>query len=178
MTVEVVKDKPQKKLKCFTCKELFPKDELTVKSQKKYCPTCLEIKEEESAKNKTDWDLLFEYICKLYNIDKPTGMMFVQMKNYRADYDYTNIGMYCTLKYYYEVLDNTVLEDSGLGIMPYFYDKAKKYNNKMYNLQDIIEDFESDEKAVQIKTKITDKIITIKKPLPLNFDWEAQDENK
>lgn len=177
MAVEVIKDKPQKKLKCFICKELFPLNELTVKSQKKYCPICLGIKEEESAKNKTDWDLLFEYICKLYTIIKPTGMMFVQMKNYRNDYDYTNIGMYYTLKYYYEVLDNTVLEDTGLGIIPYFYDKAKKHYNKMYNLQDIIEDFESDEKSVQIKTKITDKIANTKNPLPLNFDWEEQDEN-
>jgi len=177
MAVKIIKEKPIKKLKCFMCKELFPKDELTVKSSKKYCPECLEIKEEQSVQNKTDWDLLFEYICELYNIDKPTGMMFVQMKNYRAGYDYTNIGMYYTLLYYYDVLGNKVLEDTGLGIIPYFYDKAKKHYNKMFNLQDVAEDFENDEKSIQIKTKITDKITVTKSPLPLKFDWEEQDEN-
>lgn len=166
-----------KKLKCALCEELFPKEELTVKSQKKYCKTCLTIKEEESLKNKTDWDLLFKYICKLYNIEKPTGMMFVQMKNFRQDYDYTNIGMYYTLQYYYEILDNSVLEDSGLGILPYYYDKAKKHYNKMFNLQDIIEDFESNEKSIQIKTKVTNKITITKNPLPLDFNWEEHYED-
>ena len=166
-----------KKLKCVMCEELFSKDELTVKSQKKYCKTCLIIKEEESLKYKTDWDLLFEYICKLYNIDKPTGMMFVQMKNYRSDYEYTNIGMYYTLKYYYEILDNSVLDDTGLGIIPYYYDRAKNHYNKVYNLEDIIDEFENEEKAIKVKTKITDKIIISKNPLPLDFDWEEQNEN-
>lgn len=167
----------QRKLKCTICKEKFLKDELTAKSNKNYCETCLKIKEEESLKYKTDWDLLFEYICKLYNIDKPTGMMFTQMKNYRADYEYTNIGMYYTLLYYYDVLDNAVLEDTGLGIIPYYYDKAKKHYNKVFSLEDMIEDFKGEEKSIKIKTKITDKIVIAKSPLPLKFDWEEQNED-
>lgn len=169
--------KQRKELKCTICKELFPKDELIVKGQKKYCKECLQTKEEESLKYKTDWDLLFEYICKIHNIDKPTGMMFQQMKNYRTDYDYTNIGMYYTLKYYYDVLENNVLDESGLGIIPYYYDRAKNHYNKVYNLEDIVEDFENKEKAIKIKTKITDKIAIPKLPLPLDFDWEEQNED-
>lgn len=170
-------DKKQKKLKCVSCEELFLKEELTVKSGKKYCKTCLQTKEEESTQYKNDWGLLFEYICKLYNIDKPTGMMFIQMKNYRQEYEYTNIGMYYTLLYYYEILDNSVLEDTGLGIIPYYYDKAKKHYNKVYNLEDVINDFESNEKSIKIKTKIIDKIPIFKNPLPLNFDWEERNED-
>lgn len=169
--------KKQRKLKCFLCKELFNQNELTVKSNKKYCKECLEIKEEESFKYKNDWDLLFEYICKLYNINKPTGMMFQQMKSYRQDYDYTNIGMYYTLKYYYDVLENNVLEDTGLGIIPYYYDKAKNHYNKAYNLEDIAEDFKFEERSIKIKTKITDKVLPPKIPLPLEFNWEEQNED-
>ena len=177
MVTKVIKDKPPKKLKCTICEESFLKEETIIKSQKRYCKTCLEIKEEESALYKNDWDLLFEYICKLYNIDKPTGMMFQQMKNYRADYEYTNIGMYYTLQYYYKILENEVLEDTGLGIIPYFYDKAKNHYNRMFNLQDIAEEFKGEEKSVQIKTKIADKISINKNPLPLNFDWEEYNED-
>ena len=174
MAIKIIKDKPIKKLKCVVCGELFPKDETIIKSNKRYCKTCLEAKEEESALYKNDWDLLFDYICKLYSIDKPTGMMFQQMKNYRAEYEYTNIGMYYTLQYYYKILENDVLEDTGLGIIPYFYDKAKKHYSKMFNLQDFAEEFKGEEKSVQIKTKIADKISIPKSPLPLNFDWEEE----
>ena len=177
MVTKVIKEKPPKKLKCTICEEAFPKEETIIKSQKRYCKTCLEIKEEESALYKNDWDLLFEYICKLYNIDKPTGMMFQQMKNYRADYEYTNIGMYYTLQYYYKILENEVLEDTGLGIIPYFYDKAKNHYNRMFNLQDIAEEFKGEEKSIQIKTKIADKLSIAKTPLPLNFNWEEQNED-
>ena len=177
MVTKVIKEKPPKKLKCTICEEAFLKEETIIKSQKRYCKTCLEIKEEESALYKNDWDLLFEYICKLYNIDKPTGMMFQQMKNYRADYEYTNIGMYYTLQYYYKILENDVLEDTGLGIIPYFYDKAKNHYNRMFNLQDIAEEFKGEEKSIQIKTKIADKLSIAKTPLPLNFNWEEQNED-
>lgn len=164
--------KQQRKSKCVMCKESFLKEELTIKSQKKYCKNCLQIKEEESIAYKNDWSLLFEYICKLYNIEKPTGMMFLQMKNYRQEYEYTNIGMYYTLKYYYDVLENNVLEDAGLGIIPYYYDKAKKHYNKIFNIEDIVEELEIDEKEIKIKTKTINKISTPKLPLPLDFNWE------
>ena len=169
--------KKQKQLKCFVCKELFDKDILIVKSGKRYCEVCLKIKEEESLAYKDDWDLLFEYICELYNIKVPTGMMFQQLKTYRNEYGYTNIGMYYTLQYYYNVLDNKVLEDTGLGIIPYYYDKAKKHYNKVYNLQDIVEDFTNGEQSIQVKTQIMSKQLDIKKPLPLQINWEEDNED-
>lgn len=169
--------KKQKQLKCFACKELFDRDTLTVKSGKKYCETCFKIKEEESIAYKDDWDLLFEYICKLYDIKVPTGMMFQQLKTYRNEYEYTNIGMYYTLQYYYSILDNKVLEDTGLGIIPYYYDKAKKHYNKVYTLQDIAEEFKSEEQSIQIKTQIMNKQLDIKKPLPLQINWEESNED-
>ena len=169
--------KKSRKSKCALCGESFEKEELTLKSGKKYCANCLIIKEEESLKNKSDWDLLFEYICSIYKIKVPTGMMFSQLKQYRQDYNYTNTGMYYTLKYFYEILESKVLEDSGLGIIPYFYDKAKRHYNKVFDIQDMAENFEDKEQTIQIKTKIIDKSIETKKPLPLNINWEGIDEN-
>jgi hypothetical protein len=150
---------------------------LTTKGNKKYCQTCLQLKEKESKKNANDWDLLFKLICELYKIKTPNGMMFQQMKTYRDDYNYTNIGMYYTLKYYYDVLENEVIEGTGLGIIPYFYDKAKYYYNKKYDLEDKFDNFENTEKIINVKTKIIKKEIVKKEPLSLNIDWEEVNES-
>jgi hypothetical protein len=169
--------KKGRKSKCSMCENLFEKEELTVKGSKKYCANCLRIREEEIKKNKSDWDILFDYICKLYKINKPTGMMFRQLKEFRGEeYNYTNTGMYYTLKYYYEVLENDVLEGTGLGIMPYFYDKARQHYNKVYDLENIVDTFENTEQIIKIKTKISSKDFIQKEPLPLNIDWEEINE--
>jgi len=170
-------EKKQKQLKCYMCKELFNKEELTIKNSKKYCSKCLIVKEEESDKYKNDWDLLFQYICKLYNIKVPTGMMFQQLKNYRSEYEYTNIGMYYTLLYYYDVLENKVIDETGLGIIPYYYDKAKNHYNKIFNLEDKVDEFTNNEQIIKIKTKIMNKQINFKKPLPLQINWEVDNED-
>jgi len=170
-------EKKQKQLKCYMCKELFNKEELTIKNSKKYCSKCLIVKEEESDKYKNDWDLLFQYICKLYNIKVPTGMMFQQLKNYRNEYEYTNIGMYYTLLYYYDVLENKVIDETGLGIIPYYYDKAKNHYNKIFNLEDKVDEYTNNEQIIKIKTKIMNKQINTKKPLPLRINWEVDNEN-
>jgi ribosomal protein S18 len=169
--------KKARKSKCSMCEQMFEKEELTVKSNKKYCKDCLPIKEAESIKYANDWDLLFKYICDLYKIKVPTGMMFQQMKTYREDYNYTNIGMYYTLKYYYEILENDVIEGNGLGIIPYYYEKAKIYYNKKYDLEDKIDNFENNEQIVKIKTRVLHKELIKKEPLSLHINWEEVNEN-
>jgi len=174
---EIKKERKPRKSKCCLCGESFYKEELTIRSGKKYCDKCLEIHIQQIKENRSDWDLLFEYICERYQIIKPTGMMFQQMKQYKQEYNYTDIGMYYTLKYYYEVLENEVLDGSGLGIIPYFYDKAKKHYNKVFDLEDIVNDFEVNENSIKIKTKISNKEIDKKRPLPLQINWDEINES-
>ena len=121
--------------------------------------------------------MLISYICDIYNIKIPHGMMLHQIKQYKDNYNYTNIGMYYTLKYFYEVMESKVLEDSGLGIMPYYYDKARKHYEKVFDLEDISENFNESEQFIKIKTKIIPKKIDIKNPLPLEIDWEEVNED-
>jgi len=49
MAIKVIKEKTPKKLKCIVCEEMFLKEETIIKSQKRYCKVCLELKGEESA---------------------------------------------------------------------------------------------------------------------------------
>jgi hypothetical protein len=168
--------KKSKKSKCSMCENLFEKEVLTLKSNKKYCPACLIIREQEIQSNKSEWNLLFDYICELYKLDKPNGMMFQQMKNYRQEYDYTNIGMYYTLLYYYKVLENEVVDGTGLGIIPYFYEKAKYHYSKVFDIEDKTDNFENTERIVTIKTKLLKKDLPKREPLPLKIDWEEVNE--
>ena len=128
--------------------------------------------------DKEDWDKLFKYICELYNIDCPTGFMFKQLKTYREDYQYTNNGIYLTLKYYYETLENEVLEDTGLGIVPYYYEQAKKHNTDIWDIEDSLDDFNECEQTHIINIKPPNKQYTPSKKQYLNLkeiDW-GEDE--
>ena len=172
------------KSKCVMCKNSFQTEEMVVILSKKYCTICSKIKEEEilnkPPKEKTDYNILVDMICEIYGIKLPTGMMFQQLKNYRSDgYNFTDIGMYYTLKYYYKTLGNTVKEDTALGIIPYFYDKAKWHFSKVFDMQDLADNTTLDEKTVYIYTKQVNKII--KKGIPLSLEIvrkEVDDDNE
>lgn len=119
-----------------------------------YCPECLEKKPEEKERVKTDWDELFEYITELYG-EKPTALMFRQMSDYRKTYGFTDKGMYLTLKYFYETLGNSIKDDTGLGIIVYMYDKAKKNFIDNLGISNHNIEFESTETVKEIK--VSDK---------------------
>jgi len=118
-----------KKYKCPTCGSMNKEEDSVLYKKKHYCQSCLDLKQQEE-KDKTatndDWVELYEYIVELYG-HTPTGMMFKQLGEYRKPpYEYTNKGMYLTLKYFYETMGNYVINGTGLGIIPYVYEEAKK----------------------------------------------------
>jgi hypothetical protein len=127
----------------------------TVKiSNRYYCKECGEQRQAEINKNTNGWDELYKYICDLYNIEQPTGMMFKQLKEFRDEpYNYTNTGMLLTLKYFYETLENEVKEDTGLGIIPYFYEKAKKHMVDIIKIHNHEVGLENTEKPKTVKIK-------------------------
>ena len=163
------------KKKCPICGEWGNEDEM-IKYNKRYyhIGECEQIYLDEQQKKEakaSDWDMLFTYICELYNIKTPTGMMFKQMETFRKQYGYTDIGMYYTLKYYYYTLENEVLEDTGLGIIPYYYTEATKHYNKIWDIEDAMENFVRDEEERVIKAKPIEKEKFAIKPKEINIDW-------
>ena len=128
-----------RKLKCPECGKLNDREDTTEHKKRYYCPSCLEEKLEKSEKHATDWDELYKYLKKLYsNVPdeyydeeehgvEPTGMIYKQLGAFRKPpYNYTDRGMLLTLKYFYETLGNSVLEDAGVGIIAWTYEKAKQ----------------------------------------------------
>lgn len=70
---------------------------------------------------------LYDYICDLYNMKFPTGLIIKQIKEYKEEYGYKYSGMLLTLKYFYEIQENPVKYNDGVGIIPYIYEEAKEY---------------------------------------------------
>ncbi len=125
-----------------------PENESVVYKNRHYCESCLELKKEEQEQKDTkngDWVELYEYIVELYG-HSPTGMMFKQLGEYRKPpYEYTNKGMYLTLKYFYETMGNNVIDGTGLGIIPYVYEDAKKNFIKNMEINTFNEEITIDE---------------------------------
>ena len=106
--------------------------------------------------------------------------MFKQLKQYRSEpYNYTDGGMYATLIYYYETLGNKVLEGTGLGIIPYYYDKARQHYSNMAKVEDSLDEYSEAQKQT-IKIDLTQRnnlIKSLQKPLDYNdIDWGEEDE--
>lgn len=148
-------EKKGRKVKCPSCGELNYKEDAEQVKKRYYCKgECLEeILEEQNKKDrdKDDWSELYHYIVELYG-HKPTGMMFKQLGEYRKDpYNYTNKGMYLTLKYFYETKGNRVADNTGLGIIPYVYEDAKKNYIEQMEVSEYNSEHESSEQIRRVK---------------------------
>lgn len=148
-----------RKVKCPICGTLNEKEDTIEISKRYYCKKCGEKHLEERESKKSDWDLLFNYICKIYNIDKPNGMMFKQLKEYRSEpYNYTDGGMYATLRYIYEIEEVEVKDGTGLGLIPYYYEKTRRYYEDLQRVEDSLENYkEIDNKIVNIDSSLMKK---------------------
>jgi hypothetical protein len=153
-------------------------DTVKIKSRY-YCPSCAEEEKKDQVvrdKQKESWSELFEYICEVYEIGTLTGMMFKQIKDFKNDYGYTDKGIYLTLKYYYEILGNEVKEGTGLGIVIYFYEEAKKHFIEKLSVTNNEKSFEENEHINIVEIDFSKKR-TFKKPLSFEYiEWEAGDE--
>lgn len=133
-------------VKCPVCEEKLNKEQSVLYKSRYHHPECLEqrkAKEKErktpapkqmkSPEEETETEArkeLIDYIDKLYGRHRLNPMLFKQIKQLRED-GYTYEGMQLTLWYFHEVLGNSIRDDSGIGIIPYVYEKTKKWYVQM-----------------------------------------------
>lgn len=170
---------------CPRCNKKNNKEDTVQIGRRYYCIECAKLtkqEKEQKAEGRESWNLLFDYICELYNIKKPTGMMFRQLKEFRSNpYNFTDEGMYLTLKYYYDTLDNNVIEGTGLGIIPYYYDKAKEHWETIGKVEDSVENYkEVENKSITInpnsQRELLRKLKTNKEISLDDIDWSEDNE--
>lgn len=130
---------------CPVCRKKRKREDMrkvVVKNVRYYCEKCYlkkkdEIEEKiaklhedglsEKDRNTIEYAELIDYVCELYNVKAPSNAVLKQIKDYHNNSKFRYKGMLLALKYFHELEGNEVLEDSGVGIIPYVYDKAKDF---------------------------------------------------
>lgn len=134
---------------CKSCgKKLQPEEKYTHAS-KTYCKKCYEKIERESIEYKQ----LIEFICNNYKLDKPTGYILKQIKEFKTEYEYSYAAMTYTLWYCKEVLNKSFIEKYGISLIKYYYNEAKNYYSQQEKLKEQINKLSD----IKIKTKIVKK---------------------
>lgn len=121
---------PSENTKCIYCKkELSKKDENCVLvSEGKYAhQECVEL---ESKREKTDKEKFEEYVIQLLEIEYIEPRIRAQINKYVKERGYTYSDMLKAMVYYYDIKGNSkeqARKYKTLGLLPYFYDDAKRY---------------------------------------------------
>lgn len=111
-------------MKCFLCGS---KENVTEKMGKQlYCPSCYNIALEEE-KNRRK---LIGYICKLFDMKKPNGMMFAQMKNFKEKDNISYQHQLWTLRFLNEIEKMPLEKKYGIGIIKYRYADMMEYKTQ------------------------------------------------
>jgi hypothetical protein len=140
-----------RKVKCPYCEKQLDKDDAYEYKKKYYHKKCFDQWQQEKEHRQE----LLQYICDLYRIEVPSGMILKQIKDYKEEFHYKYKGMELALRYFYETLGNSVQEGTGIGIIPYVYEDAKRH---------YIMKMKVEESLKQTDNNIEKKIVTIDSP--------------
>lgn len=131
---------------CKGCGKQLKPEEKHMHSAKSYCKECFE----KISRDSEEYKQLIKYICDNYNIDRPTGLMLKQIKDYKNEYAYTYGGMTYTLWYINEILSKEFIVMYGVSLIKYYYEDASAY---YLHQEEIKKSMEVNCKA-EIKTKV------------------------
>lgn len=154
---------PENFVKCIYCKQLFdkrttPYQEIT--PGKFAHESCVN---KESSREKSDEELLKDYIKDMFETSYVPPAIQRQIKNYtdeNGDYKFTYSGILKTLKFFYEIRGNVVNKNMvTIGIVPWVYKQAHDYYYMVWLA-------EEKNKNKQINTLIPLETKIIKIPVP------------
>lgn len=151
----------KRSVKCPGCLVFFHKDEekhIFIKNRywHESCYEEFKSREEQSFKAIEE---LESYICNLFEIEYVNARIKKQIKDMIDQYHYTYSGILGTLRYWYDIKQNSIEKaNGGIGIVPYVYDDAKKYYEVIFYAQQLNKDNNKDSFNIQ------EKNIVIKSP--------------
>ncbi len=155
-------------VKCPACGK--PNEKETVVNYKKngryYCKECYEALLKKKEEGKSDYNKLYDYILELYK-KPPTKQMLKQIKDYIRD-DMTYYGVMMSLKYFHEYMENPIDDTKGIGIVPYVYDEAEGYFNKIIDTMEYNDTIELDDNIIIVKPSSDSNKLKIKRKITLD----------
>lgn len=102
---------------------------------------------------------LKEYTKKLLGKEYNAARVNKQIKDFKAQYDYSYTGMLKSLVYFYEVKGNSIEKaNGGIGIIPFIYQNAYNYYLSLFQAQQNNKDKDISEYTCEVRE------ITIKPP--------------
>lgn len=111
-------------MKCFLCGiEEGVTEEM---GKNHYCPSCYKIAKKEEKHRKS----LIGYICKIFDMNRPNGMMFAQMKNFKEKDGISYQHQLWTLKFLHEIQKMPLEKKYGIGIIKYRYADMMEYKTQ------------------------------------------------
>jgi len=141
--------------KCKHCKEWVDKsqNDFFKNSTGYYHNSCYQLISVE----KQHYKELVDYIAYVYKIKAPTDWMFKQIKEFKDAQGFTYKGMEFTLRYLVEVEYKELLDPSeaGIGIIGFYYYKARKYYSDMEEVK---------ESGRNKNIDLTEEIVYVKRP--------------
>lgn len=152
-------------MKCPHCEEHLDKEEAIRHKKQFFHQACLEKKEQQTQDRKE----LIEYICELYGLEAPTGMILRQIKDFQEQLNYTAKGITLTLQYFHETLDNSVREGDGIGIVPYMYEEAKRHYINIMNIKKSVENLKGECVRTRVVRVKSPELQTVQKLQPVDI---------
>lgn len=131
---------------CKNCGKKLQPEEKCTHASKTYCEECYKKILRES----DEYKQLIEFICANYEIERPTGFMFKQIKDMKTDLGWSYAAMTYTLWYCKEILGKQLNEKYGVALVKHFYEEASDYYTQQEQIRNQMEKL----KDVEIKTKI------------------------
>lgn len=139
-------------VKCLYCNKLFDRNkEECQKIGRRYAhQKCYERNYTESDYYK---EQIYTFIKTIYGTDYKYPAIEAQRKSYIKK-GMTNKGIYYALKYYFEVKKGSSEKSDGrIGIVPYVYEEANQYFDKLNNLAKKL--------ATSVQENIKEKIVDV-----------------
>ena len=134
---------PLDNVTCTYCKKPLSKkdpDCVMVDNNKYAHKACQEL---EDKREKTDKELLEEYIKELFQISYIEPRVKAQIKKYVEEFNYTYSGIRKALIYHYEIKGGDKSKaKGGIGIVPYVYQDAYNYHYNLWLAQQKNKDVE------------------------------------
>ena len=147
---------------CKLCGKKITKEEKYMYSNKAYCKECYNIK----LKEHEEYLNLIGGICSYFSINKPTGLILKQLKDYKEKFDFEYKWISYCLWYVTDILNKQLDIKFGIAIVKYEYENAKKYYNEQLEIKNSIKI----EKPKEVVRKVTINNTSIKNKLLINLD--------
>lgn len=154
-----------RKSTCKDCAIELSKEDKYTYSNKSYCKICYD----KIQVTKQEYNLLIKTICQYLDIEKPTGLIFKQIKDYKEQLDYTYSGITYCLWYIKAIEGKSFTElKYGIALVKYNYEKAKAYFIQQQKISGSVQNIKQEE-INEVKINL-DKVYAKKNSFLIDID--------